>query len=113
VLLASAPFWSPAIAYRWLLDTLAGGIVVIDAHPASVKPPGTVAPGVVVSLLERFRLGHLKVRSGQFAALAHNIISELLPLVESVHSGTLDRGNMDKYVRPSIVRLNKAKTFVN
>jgi hypothetical protein len=35
----------------------------------------------------------------QLAALAHNVVSELLPLIEIAHSGALDRGNMDEYVR--------------
>jgi len=59
----------------------------------------------------RKRLDVLKVRSGQLAALAHNVVSELLPLIEIAHSGTLDCGNMDEYVRSAVGRLNEAKAL--
>src|SRR6266540_3396597 len=60
----------------------------------------------------RNRLDVLKVRSGQLAALAHNVVSELLPLIEIAHSGALDCGNMDEYVRSAVGRLNEAKALL-
>src|SRR6266545_3374062 len=51
-----------------------------------------------------------KVRSGQLAALAHNVVGERLPLIEIAHSGALNCGNMDEYVRSAVGRLNEAKT---
>ena len=54
----------------------------------------------------------LKVRGSQFATLAHDVIGELLPFIEIAHSSTLDCGNMHKYVRSAIGRLNEAKTFL-
>jgi hypothetical protein len=32
----------------------------------------------------------LKVRSSQLAALAHDVVGELLPLIQIAHAGTLD-----------------------
>ena len=55
------------------------------------------------------RLDVLKVRSGQLAALAHNVVGESLPFIEIAHSGALDCGNMDEYVRSAVGRLNEAK----
>src|SRR5438552_15013685 len=52
----------------------------------------------------------LKVRGGQLAALAHNVVAELLPFIEVAHSGAFDCGNMDEHVLSTVGRLNEAKT---
>jgi hypothetical protein len=39
-------------------------------------------------------------------------VSELLPLIEITHSGTLDRGNMDEYVQSTIIWRNETKTLL-
>jgi len=59
----------------------------------------------------RNRLDLLKVGSGQLAALAHNVVSEHLPLIEIAHSGALDCVNMNEYVRSAVGRLNEAKAL--
>src|SRR5436190_18992815 len=60
----------------------------------------------------RNRLDVLKVRGSQLAALAHNVVAELLSFVEVAHSSALDCGNMDEYVLSAIGRLNEAKTLL-
>src|SRR5262249_42905399 len=52
------------------------------------------------------RLDVLKVRSGQLAALAHNVVGERLPLIEIAHSG---RARLRKYGRIRPVRRRSAE----
>lgn len=68
--------------------------------------------GAGPNLLFLERSDVLKVRRGQFATLAHNVIGELLPFIEVAHSSALDCGNMYKYVRSAIGRLNEAKALL-
>jgi hypothetical protein len=51
----------------------------------------------------------LQIRSRQFAALAHNVVADLLPLIEVAHAGAFHRGNVDEYIFPTILRLYEAK----
>src|SRR5258708_28623412 len=49
------------------------------------------------------------MRGGQFAALAHNVVADLLPLVEVAHAGAFDCGNVDEPIFPTVLRLYEAK----
>ena len=51
------------------------------------------------SLVLGIELDVLKVRGGQFAALAYNVVREFLSLMEVGHSGTLDCGTHAR-IRP-------------
>jgi hypothetical protein len=51
----------------------------------------------------------LQIRGGQFAALAHNVVADLLSLIEVAHAGAFDRGNVDEYIFSTILRLYEAK----
>jgi hypothetical protein len=51
----------------------------------------------------------LQIRSRQFATLAHNVVANLLALIEAAHAGAFDRGNVDEYIFPTILRLYEAK----
>jgi hypothetical protein len=53
----------------------------------------------------------LKIRSGQLATLAHDVVGEFLPFIEITHSSAFNRGNVDEYVSSAIRRLNEAKTL--
>jgi len=79
---------------RWP-DAWAPGLTLLEAAPGRLK-----------------RSDVLKVRGGQFAALAHNVVGELLPFVKVAHSGALDRGNMDEYVFSAVSRLNEAEALL-
>jgi hypothetical protein len=86
------------------------GIAVIETMSGQRKLPDAWASGVISRL--RNRLDVLKVRGGQLAALAHNVVGELLSFIEVAHSGALDCGNMDEDVPPAVGRLNEAKTLL-
>jgi hypothetical protein len=51
----------------------------------------------------------LQIRGGQFAALAHNVVADLLSLIEVAHAGAFDRGNVDEHIFPTVLRLYEAK----
>jgi hypothetical protein len=70
--------------------------------------PTPQAPGH----LDPAKLDVLQVCSGQLAALAHDIVGELLALIEVTHSSALDRGDMDEYVLTAIRRLNESKALL-
>jgi hypothetical protein len=55
------------------------------------------------------KLDGLQIRSRQFAALAHNVVADLLPLIEVAHASAFHRGNVDEYIFPTILRLYEAK----
>ena len=57
-------------------------------------------------------LDGLQIRGGQFAALAHNVVADLLSLIEVAHAGAFDRGNVDEYIFPAILRLYEAKALL-
>jgi hypothetical protein len=91
----------------------------LGGFPQKMRPPKEFLPGACA--LERFlapiscapkRSDVLEVRSGQLSALAHDLIVELLPLVQVAHSGALDCGNMHEHVLPAIGRLNEAETLL-
>jgi hypothetical protein len=86
------------------------GIAVIETTSGQRKLPDAWASGVISRL--RNRLDVLKVRGGQLAALAHNVVGELLSFIEVAHSGALDCGNMDEDVLSAVGRLNEAKTLL-
>jgi hypothetical protein len=54
----------------------------------------------------------LQIRGRQFAALAHNVVADRLPLIEVAHAGAFDRGNVDEYIFPAILRLYEAKALL-
>src|SRR6202022_1927588 len=54
----------------------------------------------------------LQVRGGEFAALAHHIVADLLALVEGAHAGALDRGNMDEHVLSAVGRLDESEALL-
>src|SRR5258708_39195238 len=60
----------------------------------------------------RTRSDVLKIGRGQLAALAHNVVGELLSLIEVAHSGALDCGNMDEHVLSAVGRLNEAEALL-
>jgi hypothetical protein len=86
------------------------GIAVIETTSGQRKLPDAWASGLISRL--RNRLDVLKVRGGQLAALAHNVVGELLSFIEVAHSGALDCGNMDEDVPSAVGRLNEAKTLL-
>src|SRR5262245_19423569 len=64
------------------------------------------------SLRSWTRSGVLKVRGGQFSALAHNVVGELLPFMQAAHSGAFDGRNMHEDVFSAIRRLNEAEALL-
>src|SRR5207244_1119422 len=60
------------------------------------------------------RLGSdaLQVRGGEFAALAHHVVADLLALVEGAHAGALDRGNVDEHVLSAVGRLDESEALL-
>src|SRR5262245_12039066 len=54
----------------------------------------------------------LKVRGGELAALAHDLVADLLPLAQAAHAGTLDGRNMHEHVFAAVIRLNEAETLL-
>jgi hypothetical protein len=73
------------------------------------KRPGVLSPGPVGLNLKS---DGLQIRGGQFATLAHDVVADLLALIEVAHAGTLDCGNVDENVLSAILRLNEAKAFL-
>src|SRR5580765_6912323 len=74
--------------------------------------PKTASHATSVRRPSQNRLDVLKVRGNQLAALAHNVIGDVLPLSEVAHSGALDCGNMHENVLTAVGRLNEAKTLL-
>src|ERR1700737_3269576 len=66
------------------------------------------APG---RLDRSFGLCPLQVRGGELAALAHDIVADLLALDQTRHPGTLDRGDVDKHIIAAINRLDEPEPF--
>jgi len=54
----------------------------------------------------------LEVRRIQLAALAHNVVGELLSFVQIAHARPLHCGDMDEYVRSAVGRLNESKALL-
>src|SRR5437764_138079 len=79
------------------------GIEGVETRRAQCKLPDAWMSGLIFRL--RNRLDVLKIRGGQLAALAHNVVGEFLSLVEVAHSGALDCGNMHEYVLSAVGRL--------
>jgi hypothetical protein len=91
--------------------------------PGMCKRPSVLSPGRVSAdrnreldglaldglALDGLALDGLQIRGRQFAALAHNVVADLLPLVEVAHAGAFDRGNVDEHIFPTILRLYEAK----
>jgi hypothetical protein len=95
-----------------LLPLLAGGHLG-QQHadrdmPGSVKRPAYYRWAGLLFNRNR-ELDGLQIRGRQFAALAHNVVADLLPLIEIAHAGAFDRGNVDEYIFPTILRLYEAK----
>src|SRR6266581_908305 len=85
-------------------------VAVIETTSGQRKLPDAWASGLISRL--RNRLDVLKVCGGQLAALAHNVVGELLPFIEVTHSGALDCGNMHEDVLSAVGRLNETETFL-
>src|SRR5258706_10752177 len=52
-----------------------------------------------------------QVRGGFLAALADDVVADLLALAERAHAGALDRGDMDEDVLAAAGRLDEAKAL--
>jgi hypothetical protein len=54
----------------------------------------------------------LKVRSGKLAALAHDVVAELLSLIEVAHSSALDGGDVNEHILAAVFRLDEAEALL-
>jgi hypothetical protein len=79
--------------------------------PGKYKRPGVLSPGRI-SVNRNAQLDGLQIRGRQFAALVHNVVADLLPFIEVAHAGAFNRGNVDEYVFPAILRLYEAKALL-
>src|SRR5580698_10019118 len=97
---------SPVVGQQWISRT-SRAPTRSSRHVGRFDLPGACAPGPITRSEERSDV--LKVRGRQLAALAHDVVAELLPLAEIGHSGALDCGDVHEHVLPAIGRLNEAK----
>jgi hypothetical protein len=72
---------------------------------------GQMAEGVSMILARSFASLDLEVARGGFAALAHNVELDLLPIIESAESGAFDSRDMNKNVLSATLGLDESVTF--
>jgi hypothetical protein len=94
-----------------LLPVLAGGHFGRQHADRDIPGKGKKAHRIVAGpdFLFSRELDGLQIRGRQFAALAHNVVADLLPLIEVAHAGAFDRGNVDEHIFPTVLRLYEAK----
>jgi hypothetical protein len=63
-----------------------------------------------ISVHRNRELDGLQICGRQLAALAHDIVADLLPLI--AHAGAFDHGNVDEYIFSTILRVYEAKALL-
>jgi hypothetical protein len=100
----------------FLLPLLAGRHFGQQHADRAIQGKCKNGPGVLslgrISVNRNRELNGFQIRGRQFATLAHDVVADLLPLIEVAHAGAFDRGNVDKYIFPTTFRLYEAKALL-